>query len=81
MRNLEFKLGQGVSFLFVSLTPIVTLVLDLLVAVPIAGRIGIGGHEWYVIVGVLATTLFIHSLNLPLIVRRLGGARMGKSDE
>ena len=75
-RDVEFPLGQWVSFLFVSITPVVAVALNF-VDLPVVGEVGIGGHGWYVLVGVLILTLFVHSLNIKLILRRMGELKKG----
>ena len=50
-RNKELKLGRWVAMLIILIAPLVALLFSLLVDVPIAGRVSLGGLEWYRVLG------------------------------
>ena len=63
VRASEYKLGRWTSGVIALLVPIVTTISALLIDVPISERYRIGGHQWFVIVGVLLAVGFAIQMN------------------
>lgn len=70
-RHKDYPLGQITPMLFVTLTPFFTLFLNLLGPLRISPAIRLGGHPWYIVLGVFAISLFILLMNYHLFFRRL----------
>ena len=68
--RVRFPMGQWTPILFVTLTPFLTLALNW-VRVPLWGRVSIGGHPWWVVVGTFVFSLFIMVMNRRLLSRKL----------
>ncbi len=63
IRNVQFRVGRWIPTVFVTLTPFVTLGVNPLVSIPLFAHVSIGGHTWYMIVGVFVTSLCVLWLN------------------
>lgn len=68
----RYKFGRWVPAFAAVLTPLLAWAASALVDVPIAGRVSIGGHPWYVLVCVAAVSVFGLAVNLHTL---LGDAR------
>jgi len=55
----------------VVLTPFAVLLSRAVVDIPLFAHLSIGGHPWYVVVGVFATSIFMLFMNLPFLIRTL----------
>jgi len=64
MKNVEFKWGRWTPIMFTAITPFLTLALNPVARVPLFSHISIGGHSWYILVGVFATSFFMLCINL-----------------
>jgi glycerol-3-phosphate acyltransferase PlsY len=73
-RRVRFPMGQWTPILFVTLTPLLTLALNWVLRVPLWGRVSIGGHPWWVLAGTFLTSLFVLSMNLRFLARKLDGS-------
>jgi glycerol-3-phosphate acyltransferase PlsY len=65
--KVQFRVGRWIPILFVTITPFLTLAVNLLVSVPIVDRLSLGAHPWSVLVGVFATAFLILGFNVPLL--------------
>jgi hypothetical protein len=61
------------------LAPILTAVTALWIDIPVVGRIGIGAHYWYEVVGVLVMSLSILALNPRYLCHRWVDFRSGRN--
>jgi glycerol-3-phosphate acyltransferase PlsY len=78
MRNVEHRFGPYTPIIFVSATPFVTLLTALLVDVSVFREIGIGNHEWPIVVGVFVLSLTILAINPTYIGHRMNDLREGR---
>ncbi len=69
--RVRFPLGQWTPILFVAITPFLTLALNWTVRIRLWGRLGIGGHPWWVVAGTFLTSLFVLAMNWSLLARKL----------
>jgi len=69
-RNRKYPVGQLTPIAFVTITPFLTLIVNQFRSVEITRYLKIGGHPWYVIVGLFAVSVFILLMNVPLLFRR-----------
>ncbi len=67
IKGVRFRVGQGVPILFVSMTPFVTLVLNLFVDLPLFAGLSLGGHPWPVLVIAFGLSLFIIGMNFAFV--------------
>lgn len=74
----RYKFGRWVPVFAAVLTPLLAWAASALVDIPIAGRVSIGGHPWYVLVCVAAVSLFGLAVNLHTLV---GDARKAAAGE
>ncbi len=75
VRNVAFRVGRWMPMIFVTIAPLLTLILSLTVPVDLTGPLRIGGEPWSVIAGLFATTLLLHGFNLRLTVASLTDPR------
>ena len=73
-RNKEQKLGRWVAMLIILMTVPVAVVLSLLVDVPIAGRVSLGGLEWFRVLGVGILVLYIVASNGKTVLTTIRGS-------
>ena len=71
IRGVKYRLGRWVPIMFVLITPFLTLALNFLVELRISVHYSLGGHQWYVLVGVFATSLSMLLINLTFMGRRV----------
>lgn len=71
IHGVKYRLGRWVPILFVLITPFFTLALNFLVDLRISAHYSLGGHEWYVLLGVFATSLSMLFINLTFMGRRV----------
>ncbi len=69
-RRVRFPLGQWTPILFVTITPFLTLALNGAVHLRLGRYWSIGGHPWYLLVFLFATSFFILAMNLQFMQRR-----------
>ena len=69
-RRVRFPLGQWTPILFVAITPFLTLALNRAVHLRLGRYWSIGGHPWYLLLVLFATSIFILSMNLKFMQRR-----------
>jgi hypothetical protein len=69
-RRVRFPLGQWTPILFVTITPFLTLALNWAVDLRLGRYWSIGGHPWYLLLVLFATSVFILSMNLKFMQRR-----------
>jgi len=67
MHKKENWLTQWSPIFFITLTPFLTLVLNLTLNIPIWKRISLGGHPWTVVAGCFALSLMMLGLNYRLV--------------
>jgi glycerol-3-phosphate acyltransferase PlsY len=79
IHRVQFRVGRWIPILFVTIAPFLTLAVNLLLFVPIANRVSIGGHPWSVLVGVFAASFLILFFNIPLLSASL--PQLGASQE
>lgn len=76
----RYKFGRWVPIFFSVLAPVLAAGGSALMSVPLAPRITIGGHPWYVVACVVGISLFGVGVNLPIVIgetRRVAAARAG----
>ena len=71
MKNFSYKIGRWTPVMSVVLTPFAVLLSRAVVDIPLFAHLSIGGHPWYVVVGVFATSIFMLFMNLPFLIRTL----------
>jgi glycerol-3-phosphate acyltransferase PlsY len=69
-RRVRFPLGQWTPILFVTITPFLTLALNQAVHLPLGSYWSVGGHPWYLLVVLFATSFFILAMNLKFMQHR-----------
>jgi acyl-phosphate glycerol 3-phosphate acyltransferase len=80
LRGVRFRIGQGVPMLFVVMTPIVTLLLNFFVDLPLFAGRSLGAHPWHVVVIVFLLSAFITAMNASFLRSLFEGPR-GPEDE
>jgi len=70
-RKKTYRVGQITPMIFIPLTPVIILITSFSVKITIFGNLSFGGHEWFVLTGILAITLLIFFLNLSFVTRRI----------
>jgi glycerol-3-phosphate acyltransferase PlsY len=70
-RNAKYSIGQITPMFFVSLTPIFLILSNVFIDKNLYSSIGIGGHPWYVITGIIALSLYIFMINIKIVLGRL----------
>ena len=78
-RHKGLWLTQWTPILFITLTPFVTLVVNLNVNLTIWKGISLGGHPWTVIAGCFALSLMMMGLNIRLLVAKMTGKNWEKT--
>jgi len=73
MRKKENWFTQWSPIFFITLTPFLTLAVNLSVSIPIWKRISLGGHPWTVIAGCFALSLMMLGLNYRLVKAKATG--------
>ncbi len=63
LRKVRYRFGQWIPIVFLALTPVLTLSAGLLVNIPIAPGISLGGKPWYYSAAVLSIGITIMLLN------------------
>jgi len=77
----ELWLTQWSPIMFITLTPIIALILNLNVAIPIWKNISLGGHPWTVIAGTFALSLMMLGLNIRLVVAKMTDKKWEKYED
>jgi glycerol-3-phosphate acyltransferase PlsY len=70
-KGFSYRFGRWTPIMSVVFTPFVTLLLNPLLRIPLFAHLSIGGHPWYVLVGVRATSLFMLAMNLPFLIQQV----------
>ena len=70
-KGFSYRFGRWTPIMSVVFTPFVTLLFNPLLRIPLFAHLSIGGHPWYVLVGVLATSLFMLAMNLSFLIRQV----------
>jgi len=78
MRSKGYWLTQWSPIFFITLTPFVTLLINLTVYLPVWKGISLGGHPWTVVAGSFALSLMMLGLNLRLLAAKITGRRWEK---
>jgi glycerol-3-phosphate acyltransferase PlsY len=78
-RHKGLWLTQWTPILFITLTPFVTLVVNLNVNLTIWKGISLGGHPWTVIAGCFALSLMMMGLNIRLLAAKMTGKNWEKT--
>lgn len=73
MRQRGNWLTQWSPIFFITLTPFLTLALNLFLSIPIWKRISLGGHPWTVVAGSFALSLMMLGLNYRLVKAKATG--------
>jgi glycerol-3-phosphate acyltransferase PlsY len=76
-RNKELKIGRWIPMLIILINPVVCLLLSPANRISISGRIGFGGMEMRVVVGVAALAAYIVVSNAGKIIETIRGAEGG----
>ena len=63
IKKVRFRIGRWTPMMFVIIIPLLTLVFNSVVGIPLIGHMSIGGHPWYVLVGIFIITLFLIGMN------------------
>jgi acyl-phosphate glycerol 3-phosphate acyltransferase len=69
-RRVRFAVGQWTPILFLTITPFLTLALNRALRIPLGGGWSVGGHPWYLLVVLFATSFFILGMNLRFMMSR-----------
>lgn len=80
-RNKGLWLTQWAPIYFVTLTPFLTLAVNLTVDVPIWANISLGGHPWTVVAGCFVLSLMMMGLNMRLLVAKARDKHWEKHSE
>ena len=73
-KGFSYKFGRWIPVMSVVLVPFIVVLFRYILHVPLFAHISIGGHTWYIVVGVFATSLFMLFMNLPFLIRTLTGS-------
>lgn len=66
-RKEKYSVGRWTSVFFVLLVPFLTLALNYLFEIPLFAHLTFGGHPWFILTGVFATSLFLLFINYPFL--------------
>ena len=66
-RKSEYRIGRWTSVLFVLMVPFLNLALNYIFSIPLYGNVTFGGHPWYILVGVFATSIALLLINYPFL--------------
>jgi hypothetical protein len=78
MRSRGYWLTQWSPIFFITLTPFVTLVINLTLNLPVLKGISLGGHPWTVVAGSFALSLIMLGMNIRLLLAKITGRRWEK---
>lgn len=81
IHGVKYRLGRWVPIMFVLITPFLTLALNFLVEVRISPFYSLGGHEWYVLVGVFCTSLAMLLINFTFMGKRVDELKGDEADD
>jgi len=81
MKNRGNWLTQWSPIFFITMTPFLTLILNILVDIPIWKGISLGGHPWTVVAGCFALSLMMLGLNYRLVKAKATGSHWEKHKE
>ncbi len=76
----QYKFGRWVPIFSAVLAPVLAAVGSAVLDVPVAWRVSIGGHPWYVTACVAGVSLFGVGVNVPIVIgemRKVAAARGG----
>lgn len=81
LRKKGLWLTQWSPIMFITLTPFLTLVLNLTVDIPVWKNISLGGHPWTVVAGSFVMSLMMLGLNSRLVFAKLANKHWEKHKE
>jgi len=81
MKNRGNWLTQWSPIFFITMTPFLTLILNILVDIPIWKGISLGGHPWTVVAGCFTLSLMMLGLNYRLVKAKATGGHWEKHEE
>jgi glycerol-3-phosphate acyltransferase PlsY len=75
LRKKKYSVGQLTPMIFVPLAPILVILCNLLPDTTLFNTLKLGGHPWYVVVGVIALSTYIFIINIRLVFARFSKDR------
>lgn len=70
-KGFSYKFGRWIPVMSVVLVPFLVLLFRYILDIPLFAHLSIGGHPWYIVAAVFATSLFMLFMNLPFLIRTL----------
>jgi len=70
-RKEKYSIGQLTPMVFIPLAPLLVILSSLLMDTRLFNTLKLGGHQWYVVVGVIVLSAYIIIINIRVVRARI----------